>query len=134
MIILAKFNNSVEVMLILLTEASNPVGLKMHVGKNNNKVMLCSCTVKEPIYVKGNIIEAVDKYVYLSKTITQMGNTDVEAAKRSGLGWNAYGKWSHILKKRETGPKVKKRLMDKYIHSVMDKIMLQSPRHFLKRD
>ena len=61
--------------------------------------------------------QAVDKYVYLGKTITQMG--DIKMRKRILLGWNAFGKWSHILKKRKTGPEVKKRLMDMHTLSVI---------------
>ena len=116
-VLLAHHPKEIEQMLTSLNEASRPVGLKMHVGKT--KVMLNPYAVHEPIRVDGNTIEAVDKYVYLGKTITRTGDIDEEIKKRIGLGWNAFGKWSHILKNREASPKVKKRLMDTYILPVM---------------
>ena len=81
--------------------------------------MLNPLAVKEPIRVDGKVIEAVDKYVYLGKTITLTGDIEAEIKKRIGLGWNAFGKWSHILKNKKTSATIKKRLMDTYILPVM---------------
>ena len=56
-------------MFISSNKASKPLQLKMLVGEKI-KVILYSCAVKEPIFVRVNIIEAVDNYVYLRKTNT----------------------------------------------------------------
>ena len=81
-VLLAHHPKEIEEMLTLLNEASKPIGLKMHVGKT--KVMLNPLAVKEPIQVDGKIIEAVDKYVYLGKTITYTGDIEAET-NRPGL-------------------------------------------------
>ena len=62
----------------------------MHVGKT--KVMINTYAVNEPIRVNGNVIEAVDKYVYLVKTITQSGDIDVEIKKAYWIGQEFFRK------------------------------------------
>ena len=48
--------------------ASKPVGLSMNLRKN--KVMLNETAITATVTVDGNVIEHVDRYVYLGKTVT----------------------------------------------------------------
>ena len=62
------YPEDLERMLTLMQLASKPAGLSMHLSKTNEHA------ITSAVDVDGHIIEHVDIYVYLGKTVTQAGN------------------------------------------------------------
>ena len=60
------------------------VGLNLHLGKA--KVMFSKRTTPANIIVNGTIIEQVESYIYLCRTITQDGKLLSEVKRRIKLG------------------------------------------------
>ena len=70
--------------------ASKPVGLSMNLSKT--KVMLNENIITSMVAVDWNIIEKVDRCVYLGKTVTHAGGLLPEIKRRIALGWAAFSK------------------------------------------
>ena len=62
--------------------ASKPVGLSINLSKT--KIMLNENAIT--VAVDGNIIEKVDRYVYLGKTVTRVGDVLLEIKRR--IDWD----------------------------------------------
>ena len=89
----------------------------MHLGKS--KVMFNDHVNKSTITVDGKIIEEVDSYVYLGKTLTLDGDLLPEIRKRIALSWAAFGKVDNIMRSRKASMKIKRKIHDEYILPVM---------------
>lgn len=74
---------------------------------------------KSTITVDSKIIEEVDNYVYLEKTVTQYGDLLPEIRKRIVLGWAAFGKVDSNMRGRKASMKIKRKIHDEYILPVM---------------
>ena len=57
--------------------------------------------------------------MYLGKTVKQDGELLPEINKRIALGWAAFGKVENIMKSRKSSMKIKRRLFNECILSVM---------------
>ena len=113
------FNTSPEELTSMLTDihsTNKPAYLNMHLGKS--RVMFKDHVNKTTITVDSKIIEEVDNYVYLEKTVTRYGDLLPEIRKRIALGWAAFGKVDNITRGRKASMKIKK-IHDEYILPVM---------------
>ena len=97
--------------------ASKPVGLSMNLNKT--KVMLNETSITSTVTVDGNVIEKVDRYVYLGKTVTQTGDLLPEIKRRIALGWAAFSKVANIMKSRKARMKIKRKVHNEYVLPVM---------------
>ena len=93
------------------TVASKPVGLSMNPSKT--KVLLNENAITSTVAADGNIIEQVDRYVYLGKTVTQAGDLLPEIKRRIALGWAAFSKVA-IMKSRKASMKIKRKINNVY--------------------
>lgn len=85
-------------MLLQLNEEANKVGLKMNLTKIKIMTNIDDDTV---IKVGDNVIERVDRYVYLGhKLKLGLENQTEEVKRRIGLCWAAFGKLRHIFKSK----------------------------------
>ena len=116
-VLVAKSPEELESMLTDIHLASKPVGLSMNLSKI--KVMLNDNAIGSTVAVDGNIIEKVDRYVYLGKTVTQAGDLLPETKRRIALGWAAFGKVANIIKSRKPSMKIKKKVHNEYVLPVM---------------
>ena len=116
-ILFAKSPEELQSMLTDIHIASEPVGLNMHLEKT--KVMLNDHTTKSPVIVNSKVIEEVDSYVYLGKTVTNNGDLLPEIKKRICLGWTAFGKVDNIMRSRKISMKIKRKVFNEYILPVM---------------
>jgi exonuclease III len=116
-VIIAQSPEELEGILNDIHTTSQPVGLNMHLGKT--KVMFNEFATKSPITVDGNVIEEVDSYVYLGKTVTQDGDLLPEVKRRIALGWAAFGRVDNIMKSRTTSMKIKQKVFNEYVLPVM---------------
>ena len=107
----------IENILNDIHHTSEPVGLKMHLGKT--KVMLNQHTRKEAVTVNGQTIEEVEKYVYLGKTLTKDGNVMTEIKRRITLGWAAFSNFKDIINNRKTPMKIKRKIFNEFILPIM---------------
>ena len=93
-VLVAMYPEDLERMLTLMQLASKPAGLSMHLSKTNEHA------ITSTIAVDGNIIEHVDRYVYLGKTVTQAGNLLPVIKSRVSLEGRKEGRnslfWQHI--------------------------------------
>lgn len=81
-----------------LDKVSIQVGLKMNLQKT--KVMFNACIKKENIKIQDNIIEEVQKYVYLGQEMTMNSNMENEINRRIRAGWATFGMNSIIFKSK----------------------------------
>ena len=89
--------SELETMLQELDEASRVTGLKMNMKKT--KVMTGLETVPKIVKVKGVEIEQVEEYVYLGQRFSLRDkNQDSEIRRRIKAGWQAFGRYSTIMK------------------------------------
>ena len=65
-------------------DISNPVDLKMHLGKT--KVICNKHVTKDDVIVDGKKIEEVDKYVYLGQMVTKDQDQVKEMKKENRTG------------------------------------------------
>ena len=78
----------------------------MNLSKTN--VMLNDNAITSTVAVDGNIIEKVDRYVYLCKTVTQAGDLLSEIKRRIALGWAVFSKVANIMKSRKASMNIKR--------------------------
>ena len=116
-VMVAKSPEKLESMLIDIHLASKPVGLSMNLSKT--KVMLNETSITSTVTVDGNVIENVDRYVYLGKTVTQAGGLLPEIKRRIALGWAAFSKMANIMKSRKASMKIKRKRHNEYLSPVM---------------
>ena len=116
-VLVAKSPEELESMLTDIHLASKPVGLSMNLNKT--KVMLNETTITSTVTVDGNVIEKVDKYVYLGKTMTQAGDLLPEIKRHIALGWAAFSKVANIMKSRKARMKIKRKIHNEYVLPVM---------------
>ena len=66
--------------------------------------------ITSTVAVHGNIIEKVDRYVFLRKTFTQVGDLLPEIKRRIAfaLGWAAISKVAKVMKSRKATMKIKR--------------------------
>ena len=100
-----------------LNDSSQPVGLKMHLGKT--KVMFNKNTTKDQIKVSGKKIEEVENYIYLGKMVTSNGDIMPEIKRRITLGWAAFSKVYDLMRSKKTSIEIKRRIFNEYILPVM---------------
>ena len=105
-VLVAKYPEELESMLIDIRLASKPVGLSMNLSKA--KVMLNENATTYTVAVDGHTIEKVDRYVYLGKTVTQAGGLLPEIKRRIALGCAAFSKVANIIKSTKTSMNVKR--------------------------
>ena len=67
---------------------------------SKTKVMLNENVITSTVAVDGDIIEKVDRYVYLGKTVTQAGDLLHEIKRRIARGWAIFNKVANIMKSR----------------------------------
>lgn len=96
-VIIANNFNEMESMLQDLDIASRKRGLKMNMKKT--KVMADQSVKHKPIIINGTELEHVSEYIYLGQrfTLTER-NQDNEIRRRIKAGWQAFGRYSHIMK------------------------------------
>ena len=116
-VLIAKSPGELESILTDIYLASKPVDLSMNLSKTN--VMLNETTITSTVTVDGNVIENVDRYVYLGKTLTQAGDLLPEIKRRIALGRAAFSKVAYIMKCRKARMKIKKKIHNKYVLPVM---------------
>ena len=75
--------------------------------------------ITSTVAVDGNIIEKVDRYVYLGKTVTQAGDPLPEIKRCIELGWAAFSKVANIMKSRKASMKIKRKIHNEYVLPVM---------------
>ena len=97
--------------------ASKPVGLSMNLSKT--KVMLNENAFTYTVAIYRNVIEKVDRYVYIGKTVTQTGDLFPEIKRRIALGWAAFGKGANMMKSRKASMNVKRKIHNEYVLPVM---------------
>ena len=97
--------------------ASKPVGLSMNTRKT--KVMLNETAITYTVTVDGNVIENVDKYVCVGKTVTHAGDLLPEIKRRIALGWAAFSKVANIMKSTKASMKIKRKIHHEYVLPVM---------------
>ena len=83
-VLVAKSPEELESMRTDIHLTSNPVGFSMNLNKT--KVMLNETSITSTVTVDGNVIEKVDRYVYLGKTVTQAGISFL--GSRDALHWD----------------------------------------------
>lgn len=89
--------NDLEIMLQELDDASRLTGLKMNMKKT--KVMAGSAKDPKQIQVNGTKMEQVEDYIYLGQRFSlQDKNQDNEIRRRIKAGWQAFGRYSTIMK------------------------------------
>ena len=86
---------------------------------NKTKVMLNETYITSTVTVDGNVIENVDRYVYLGKTVTQAGDLLPEIKRRIALGWAAFSKVANTMKIRKASMKMKRNVHNEYVLPVM---------------
>ena len=86
---------------------SKPFGLNMHLGKT--KVMFNKHDTPANIFVDGTILEQVESYIYLARTIMQDGSLLPEVKKRIKLERAATGKVNNMIRSRNASRKVKRK-------------------------
>ena len=116
-VLVAKSPEELESMLSDIHLASKPVGLIMNLSKT--KVMLNENTTTSTVAVDVNIIEKVDRYVYLGKTVTQVGDLLPALKRRIALGWAAFSHVANIMKNRKASMKIKSEVHNEYVLPVM---------------
>ena len=96
--------------------ASKPVGISMNLRRPKTKEMLNENAITSTVTVDGNVIENVDRYVYLGKTVTQAVDLLPEIKRRIALGWAAFRKVANIMKSRKA---IKRNAYNVYVLPVM---------------
>ena len=86
---------------------------------SNAKVMLNERAITSTFTVDGNVIEKVDRCVYLGKTVTQAGDLLPGIKRRIALGSAAFGKVANIIKCMKASMKIKRKIQNEYVLSVM---------------
>ena len=86
---------------------------------SNAKVMLYERAITSTFTVDGNVIEKVDRCVYLGKTVTQAGDLLPGIKRRIALGSAAFGKVANIMKCMKASMKIKRKIQNEYVLSVM---------------
>ena len=74
---------------------------------------------KSLVIANSKVIEEVDSYVYLGKTVTNNGDLLPEIKRRICLSWTAFGKVDNITRSRKISMKIKKKVFNEYILPVM---------------
>ena len=113
----AKSADELESMLTDIHLASKPLGLSMDPSKT--KVMFSENATTSMVAVDGNVIEKVDRYVYLGKTVTQAGDLLPEIKRCTAQGWGAFSKVANIMKSRKTSVNTKRKVHNEYVLPVM---------------
>ena len=85
---------------------------------SNTKVMLNERAITSTFTVDGNVIEKVDRCVYLGKTVTQAGDLLPGIKRRIALGSAAFGKVANIMKCMKASMKIKRKIQNEYVLSV----------------
>lgn len=116
-LLIAHSPQELEQMLIDIHNASKPVGLNMHLGKT--KVMFNKHVTPAVVTVNGTIVEQVDSYVYLGRTISHDGSLLPEIKRRITLGWAALRKFDNIIKSKKTSKRIKTKIHNEFILPVM---------------
>ena len=89
----------------------------MNLTKTN--VMLNENVITSTVAVDMNIIEKVDRYVYLGKTVTQAGDLLPEMKRRIALEWAAVSKVANIMKSRKASMNINRKVHNEYVLPVM---------------
>ena len=111
--LLAKTSEEVNSMLTGNDTMSKPVGLNVHLRKT--KVLFIDHVNKSAIAVDGKIIEEVDRFVYLRKTLTRDGDLLRQIRRRIALAWEAFGEVGNIMRNRNASKKIKRKIHHEYI-------------------
>ena len=94
-VLIANSISKLQEMLQDIHDISNPVGLKMHLGKTE---IMCNKHVhKDDVIVDGKKIEEVDSYVYLGQMVTKDHDQVQEMKRRIGQGRSAFCKLDNIM-------------------------------------
>ena len=86
---------------------------------SKTKVILNENAITSTVAVDGNIIDKVDRYVYIGKTVTQAGDLLPEIKRRIALGWVAFSKVANIMKSRKASMNIKRKVHKEYVLPVM---------------
>ena len=82
---------------------------------SKTKVMLNETAITSTVTVDGNVIDNVDRYVYIGKTVPEAGDLLPEIKRRSSLGWAAFSKVATIMKSRKASMKIKRKIHNEYV-------------------
>ena len=116
-VLVSKSPEELESMLTDIHLASKPEGISMNLSKT--KVVLNETAITSTVTVDRNVIENVDRYVYLGKTVTEAGDLLPEIKRRIVLGWAAFSKVANIMKSRKASMKIKRKIHNEYVLPVM---------------
>jgi hypothetical protein len=83
-----------EIQLNLLNQESKKIGLKIHKGKTK---YMTNFDTNETLEIENDMIEKVDSYKYLGKTVKMKDNTREEVLLRTKAGWSCFGRYRDIL-------------------------------------
>ena len=86
---------------------------------SKTKAMLNETATTSTVTVDGNVIENVDRYVYLGKTVTEAGDLLPKIKRRIALGWTAFSKVANIMKSTKASMKIKRKIHNEYVLPVM---------------
>ena len=86
---------------------------------SKTKVMVNENDTTSTVAADGNIIETIDRYVYLGKTVTKAGDFLPEIQRSFALGWAAFSKVANMTKSRKAGMKIKRKVHNENMLPVM---------------
>ena len=75
--------------------------------------------ITSTVTVDRNVIEKVDRFVYLGKTVTRVGDLLPEIKRRIALGWASFSKLANIMKSRKASMNIKRKVHTGYVLPVM---------------
>ena len=116
-VLIANSTSKLQEMLQDIHDISNPVGLKMRLGKT--KVMCNEHVNKDDVIVDGKKIEEVDSYVYLGQMVTKDHDQIQEMKRRIGQGWSAFCKLDNIMRDKNVPMRLKRKAFNECILPVM---------------
>eukprot|EP00794_Sanderia_malayensis_P008022 gene8022-8881_t len=100
-------------MVYELDVESRKVGLKMNMSKT--KVLFNKFVTKEEIKINDNILEEVNKYIYLGQEIWPDNNQYEEIKRRSQAGWIAFYKHKDVFLEKSIPICLKRKIFDQCV-------------------
>ena len=105
-----------------LVTCANDVGLKINVGKTKlmrmNQPMSTRSSV-QGLHIDGEVIEEVDKFVYLGSIISKDGGADDDVLNRIRLANLAFGSLRHIWTSKRLSRRLKMKIFNSNVKSVL---------------
>ena len=86
---------------------------------SKTKVVLNETSTMSTVTVDINVIENVDRYVYLGKTVTQAGDLLPKIKRPIAMGRAGFSKVANIMKSRKASMKIMRKVHNEYVLPVM---------------